>query len=257
MLTSFIILFLLLICMSGYMLFRAQYDHVRFHQITDHQYPSSTPLNILFISDIHNRVIKQETLRSLTDVDLVIIGGDLVDRRTPLKKLKENLSTLQSFGAPIFFVPGNNDHELEGGDLISLLEKEEVKVLANEDQKISLHGSDFLLSGLDPYFLKPRRRMKSAIHDTRSYQILCVHDPFVFERMNREDRQKFRLILTGHTHGGQIRFLGIGPYKRGGMKLEGSQHFLISEGYGTSLVPLRLGTAAECHMIEISGIDAL
>lgn len=253
MLSIVILLLLLGTFTLCYMLVRAQWDHVRVHHISDNFFPSSSPLTIFFISDIHNRVIKKGTIEKIQDVDLVLIGGDLVDKRTSIEQLEQNIRRLKELDAPTFFVPGNNDHELQGENLISLLNAYEVVTLSNEDRTVPHYGGNsFLISGLDPYFLRPRRTMASAIEETDRYQILCVHDPFVFERMNKEDRQKFHLILSGHTHGGQIRFFGMGPYKRGGLRNIGSQHLLISEGYGTSVWPLRLGTSAECHIIQVS-----
>ncbi|KHE67158.1 hypothetical protein LD39_18965, partial [Halobacillus sp. BBL2006] len=89
------------------------------------------------------------------------------------------------------------------------------------------------------------------IDSIHPYQILCVHDPYVYKQMNTVDQKRFDLVLAGHTHGGQIRFLGVGPYTRGGWFSNDGIPFLISEGYGTSLMPLRLGTKAECHLITI------
>ncbi|MGI8315389.1 metallophosphoesterase [Halobacillus mangrovi] len=234
-----------------YMRYSAQNDQLEFHTIEAQSYPADKPLHIFFISDIHNRVIKKSTLSKIENVDIVIIGGDLVDKRTAMSQLKHNLEALQEWKVPLYFIPGNNDHELIGYDVIDILEEENVKVLSNGDVTIPLQGEQkIVLSGIDPYFLKPRRHMYH-IKDRHPYQILCVHDPYVFKQMNKVDQQRFDLILTGHTHGGQIRVFGLGPYTRGGWFSMSSRPLLISEGYGTSLMPLRLGTRAECHLITV------
>ena len=59
------------------------------------------------------------------------------------------------------------------------------------------------------------------------------------------------LLLSGHTHGGQIHLFGFSPYEKGRLKKENDLTVLISNGYGTTGVPLRLGAKAETHLISI------
>ena len=59
-------------------------------------------------------------------------------------------------------------------------------------------------------------------------------------------------MLAGHTHGGQIRIGKLGLLEKGSFHTNSNQAKLISNGYGTSTVPLRLGAPAECHVITIT-----
>ncbi|MGP4077002.1 metallophosphoesterase [Halobacillus sp. K22] len=229
----------------------AENDHLDEHVIKDPFFPYFRELHIVFISDIHNREINTQTLNKLKNVDVVIIGGDLVDKRTPLTRLKNNLNKLKQWKAPVYFIPGNNDHELEKANLLDVLDKYQIHVISNSDYVVTLPSdTEFVLSGIDPYFMKPRRQA-AYIKEQINYQILCVHDPYVYQKMNHEDQKQFALVLSGHTHGGQIRLFGLGPYTRGGWFESEIPPLLISEGYGTSLLPLRLGTRAELHSITI------
>ncbi|WP_197061378.1 metallophosphoesterase, partial [Halobacillus sp. BBL2006] len=143
-----------------YMRFSAQNDRLDHHVVLTDNFTEDTRLHIFFISDIHNRVIKESTLQKIEEVDVVIVGGDLVDKRTTMSQLKHNLSALKRWKAPIYFIPGNNDHELVDYDVVDVLESEDVNVLSNGDATITLeYGQSFLLSGTDPYFLKPRKHM--------------------------------------------------------------------------------------------------
>ncbi|SFF62260.1 Predicted phosphohydrolase, MPP superfamily [Halobacillus alkaliphilus] len=233
------------------MYFRAEQDYLDTHVIEDSAFPFAKELHIVFISDIHNREINPKTLNKLKNVDVVIIGGDLVDKRTPLTRLKNNLEKLKQWKAPVYFIPGNNDHELEKASLLDVLDNHHIHVLSNSDHEVTFQSEGgFLLSGIDPYFMKPRRQA-AYINDHINYQILCVHDPYVYHKMNQQDQKQFDLVLSGHTHGGQIRLFGLGPYTRGGWFESEKPPLLISEGYGTSLLPLRLGTRAELHSIII------
>ncbi|UOQ42682.1 metallophosphoesterase family protein [Halobacillus salinarum] len=232
-----------------YMYFKARGNYIDKHEIYHH---ASKRLNIFFISDVHNRVINEKMLRRVEDnVDVVIVGGDLVDKRVPLHRLITNVKRLKRWGAPVYFIPGNNDHELTEARIVDVLKNESVHVLSNQDVKLSFDDRlPCTLSGVDPYYLTSRRHA-SYIHDTKDFHLLVVHDPYVFQKMNKEDRDRFSLVLTGHTHGGQIRLFGFGPYTRGGWFTKEDYTLLISEGYGTSAVPLRLSTRAECHMIYL------
>ncbi len=253
---SNIIIWICGILLAGILLLATMYGLARRNTINVHKVFQSKEdgkqLTIFFISDIHNRYIQDKMLSKVdVKIDVVIIGGDLADKRVSIMKLLENIHRLQRWGSPIYFIPGNNDHELIEASIVDLLYQEGVHVLSNRDVDLSLDGRlSCTLSGMDPYYLVPRRH-SSLVKDADNFQILTVHDPMVFQHMNEEDKGRFELILTGHTHGGQIRFLGFGPFTRGGWFEQQGYSLLISEGYGTSLLPLRLGTRAECHVIEI------
>ncbi|MBN8234709.1 metallophosphoesterase [Halobacillus kuroshimensis] len=235
-----------------YMRYLAGRDHVREEVVQTAFGNDEDRLRIFFISDIHNRLIKEQTLKNAGKVDAVIIGGDLVDKRTSISKLETNLRRLNHWEVPVYFIPGNNDHELIEEPLTAVLDRHRVVTLSNEDvEGEGKGGTPFIVTGLDPYFLKPRRSVELA--DSSCFRILCVHDPYVYSQMNAQEKKKYDLILSGHTHGGQIRLFGMGPYQRGGWSRRDSIPHLVSEGYGTSLLPLRLGTRAECHVIDIGG----
>lgn len=61
------------------------------------------------------------------------------------------------------------------------------------------------------------------------------------------------LVLSGHTHGGQIRLLGLGLKEKGSMReIKDDMYMLISNGYGTTGLPLRLSAPAQTHIITLT-----
>ena len=97
-----------------------------------------------------------------------------------------------------------------------------------------------------------RDRLDLALNQcehTSSFRILISHNPLVKDQIH-EDYQ-IRLILAGHTHGGQIRILGYGPYKLGGIEFIQNCMLFVSNGFGTSTVPLRLGAKPETHLLTL------
>lgn len=81
------------------------------------------------------------------------------------------------------------------------------------------------------------------------FRILVSHNPGILRKIKPE--HKIDLVLSGHTHGGQIRIFGFGPYEKGGIKIIAGITLFVSNGYGTTLLPLRLGTKAETHILVI------
>lgn len=204
------------------------------------------PFEMLFISDIHRRKIPDSLIGF--PVDAIVIGGDLVEGGVPLERVEWNLSLL-SRHAPVYFVWGNNDREIREEKLRQLFEKYNITVL--EDESVSLFGQPNLkLVGLD-YFAYRKNGIENAfsnVSDTDTV-IFITHTPFVFKQVTGKYRVDFQ--LAGHTHGGQIRFGPFGIYKKGRLFEKGGIIHLISNGYGTTKLPLRLGAEAEFHLFSI------
>jgi predicted MPP superfamily phosphohydrolase len=85
--------------------------------------------------------------------------------------------------------------------------------------------------------------------EDNSFKILASHYPDITDKIMPE--HKISLVLSCHTHGGQIHILGYSPYKKGEVEKLENTTLLISNGYGTTGVPLRIGAPAQCHLITI------
>lgn len=237
-----------------YMYYLAHHDCIR-HNIIYHPNidKDSGDYNIFFIADIHRRTIKQETIANINEkIDIVCIGGDLMEKGVPLKRVRENITRLKQLHAPIYFVWGNNDEEVDKELLRNLLVAEGVIIL--EDQMVPVTKSGcYIQLACFRYEMYPNTE-KSMIHWEKAAHdmtVLLTHKPSSFYMLNLEVKKYIDLVLAGHTHGGQIRLFGFGPYQRGSMKKFNDTSILITEGYGYSLLPLRLGTNAECHVIQL------
>lgn len=213
-------------------------------------------INIFFLSDIHRRTLQEETLSKVTDsIDLVIIGGDLIEKGVRMENVKQNITKLKKWGAPVYFIWGNNDYEGDYHELDATLLSLGVHILGNtaanlesaEGEKISILGVDF--------YHHPEENLKYAYEDaTGEFKVLVIHDPAMLQAFSSEQKNAVHLVLSGHTHGGQIRLFGWGPMPKGGLKKDRDTPVFVSEGYGTRLLPLRLGTQAECHVITIKSV---
>lgn len=204
------------------------------------------PFELMFISDIHRRKLPG----TLIDfpVDVIIVGGDLVEGGVPLDRVERNLALL-SRHAPVYFVWGNNDREIDEEKLYRLFKRYGITVL--EDESVALMGNPQLkLVGLD-YFAYQKNGMEKAFAevDETDTVIFATHTPFVFDKVKSKYRMDFG--LAGHTHGGQIRFGSFGIYKKGRLMEDAGAIQLISNGFGTTKLPLRLGAEAEYHLFTV------
>ncbi|WP_042346326.1 metallophosphoesterase [Bacillus massiliigorillae] len=237
-----------------YMLKLANENRVVEHDLQFEEFPNSFgTVQIYFISDIHRRIVNSKMIRSVK-ADFVIVGGDLAEKNVPFERIKENIKKLKTIG-PVYFVWGNNDYELDYHELDATLLDLGVKILDNTAVVFeSGNGDKLSLLGVD-YVGSSRDRLDLALLDSAesSFKILVSHCPRIIRKI--ETKHRISLVLAGHTHGGQVRFLGFGPYKLGGLQSYATTKMLTSNGYGTSLLPLRLGARAETHLITISSSD--
>ncbi|MCR6110625.1 metallophosphoesterase [Bacillus sp. A301a_S52] len=205
-----------------------------------------TTKKILFISDLHNRKIEMTTWWENIQVDFVIIGGDLAERRTPEKYVKHNLRILTSLGQT-YFVRGNHDYHFGMDQLTAILEEFNVKQLNNEvieiDRKWSVIGVEDYGTG---------HALLETLYSTTKPAILISHNPEIAIALE-DDNHSIYAMLSGHTHGGQIRLNWLALGERGGWTKKKQLPVFISNGFGTRHVPLRLGAPPQVHIITVVG----
>ncbi|GAB6929935.1 metallophosphoesterase family protein [Paenibacillus sp. JCM 10914] len=220
---------------------------------------------ILFISDIHRRKLSEESLRrTLPEIDCIVLGGDVTEKGVPIERLRHNLNLLQRI-APSYAVLGN--HDLYAGQDAVLEAMKDAGVIALRDQTVILHkGNDSVgLTGIKQPASKnrPYTNFQGQI-SLDMYHILVVHDPIWLQGRKETCCD---LLLAGHTHGGQIVLPLVGAfqlerfyhtYKSGWYSLRrladmsrSTCRMLISRGFGTSHIPLRLNCPAEYHVITL------
>jgi uncharacterized protein len=254
----FIILFILALCLLLYMLKEAFSNRVIENELVFNDFPSSFgKISIFFISDIHRRVVSDTILSMVKGkADIVIIGGDLAEKGVPMERIKDNVRKLKTI-APVYFVWGNNDYEVDYHELDATLLDFGVKILDNTAVSFESEiGEKLTLLGIDDLNVG-RARLDLAISDAgeAGFTILVSHNPRIIESIL--PGQDIRLVLSGHTHGGQIHIFGYSPYERGKITKKGTTTILVSNGYGTTALPLRLGAPSETHLITLKNGDTL
>jgi predicted MPP superfamily phosphohydrolase len=239
----------------GYMWFEAHRNKVTYTNLMFRELPKSFgEISVFFISDIHRRYISKKIVNEVKGkADIVIIGGDLTEKGVPFVRVVENIRRLKEIG-PIYFVWGNNDYEVDFPQLKSFLTEEGVKILENtavifESEK----GEKIALLGVDDVS-KNRARLDLAllVAGHVGFRILVSHNPAIVGEI--QENQRISLVLSGHTHGGQIRFFSFGLYEKGGVRKTNGTTVIVSNGYGTTALPFRFGAPAETHLITLKSM---
>jgi uncharacterized protein len=225
------------------------------------------PLRVLLISDIHGGIfLKPETLSQIIHAlmqekpDLVVVAGDLVTGHT--SEANPYLSALGVLTvAPLgaWFCFGNHDYY--GGDPQELRENLAaigIKTLKNESISLNHHGEHFVLGGIDDRIMgKPDWEGVLSGHGTP--HLLMSHNP---DNFYEAEARGVPLTLSGHTHGGQIRFpKGPAIIRQSrycldeGVYAYRSALLVVSRGLGSVALPIRWGADPEAVLIEIVAPD--
>ena len=238
--------------------------------------PECDGLRIAQISDIHaglwmppsliKRILK---LCAAQNPDVVVFTGDVVTRRKsyppglrPLARvvtdyaadLARELEILNPrFGS--YVVPGNHDlWEGDFGPIAEVLARADVVSLLNKNVRLPnglpLIGTDDLRAGC------PDIDAATSGVPCGEAQIILSHNP----RLAALFRNRNALILSGHTHGGQVALpakLRVAPvdagqsfYQRGWYRV-GRAKLYVSSGAGTIGVPVRLGVRPEIAVFTL------
>lgn len=237
---------------------------------------SFSGFTIAHISDLHNAEFGKGNFTLLQKLreekpDIIVITGDLVDsRHTDIDialKFAQNAMDITQ----VYYVTGNHEARLnEYNKLEAGLKDAGVIVLRDEVYRIEKDQEEILLIGLDdPKFtLKSdwfnetlamvNTKLKNLIADSNTFSILLFHRPELFEIYAENN---IDLVLSGHTHGGQIRvpFLGalivpdqgIFPEYDAGLFTSGRTKMIISRGLGNSIIPFRVNNRPELVVVKL------
>ncbi|WP_301109974.1 metallophosphoesterase family protein [Sporosarcina sp.] len=233
----------------AYMYTLAHRNRLMKHTLTIKE-DASKQLSIFFISDIHRRRIPKRLIQTLrmAGIDAVIVGGDVAEKGVPLERVEYNLRQLASIG-PLYYIFGNNDQEIGTEQLLQIIKEVQGVTLVDSSASIPGHSSWGICGMEDPS--NGTVNAEKAIESAVGYEhlVLAVHNPSLFRKV--EDTLKPELMLAGHTHGGQIRLGKWGLQDLGRYDKTANGAKLISNGFGTTMVPLRFGAKPECHIVEI------
>lgn len=217
------------------------------------------------LTDVHHsRIVGIDAVRRTVDLanstkpDLIALTGDYT---TSYRRYIEPCAeALGSLNAPegVWAVLGNHDHYTEPELTARALEHNHIAVLNNANTTL-WRGSDVLqLSGIDDWSWAGTNWPRALYGlDQKRTTVLLSHQPRVLDFAEAE---KIGLIISGHTHGGQIDLPLIGPPARfataelkypQGLFRRGDTQLYVSRGTGVIGLPLRFGVRPEIAVLRL------
>ena len=226
------------------------FEGFRITQLTDIHHS-----RILGISEVR-RVV---SLAQQTKPDMFVLTGDYsTSYRRYIEPCAEALAAL-SAPEGVWAVLGNHDHYTDPELTTRALERNHIAVLNNARTTLRRASDALQLSGIDDWTWNATdwARAFSGL-DVKTPTILLSHQPTV---LDLEQTQNVSLIVSGHTHGGQINFPLLGApashftkdlkYARGLFR-RGETQLYVSSGTGVIGLPLRFGVRPEIAVLRLS-----
>ena len=229
--------------------------------------PAAEGLRIALLSDMHaggmnplaiTRRAVRKTMAATPD--LIAVTGDLAADDS--RSFDPVLSVLAELRAPlgVYVVPGNHDYTV-GMDLwqAGMRRHRSLTDLTNRWEMVERGGARICIAGVDDYYAgDPWLMLPPA--GQRDLTILLAHGPDQAEHVRRE-HDDVDLVLSGHTHGGQVKVPGFGAAvnsaENKGLYVEGLRRrpwtqVYTSRGLGTVHLPLRFMSRPELALLELT-----
>jgi uncharacterized protein len=183
---------------------------------------------------------------------LVVLGGDYVTwgDRAYVEPAADALGTLE---APhgVFGILGNHDDDR---DMPAALIKRGVQMLKDARTQISVNGQKLELIGIR-FWTRRQADIAALLRGGEGMPILLAHDP---RRLTEAAELGIPLVLSGHTHGGQVVLPGIGAVAAqkfpvvAGIGRQRQTTVFVSRGVGTVYVPVRINCPPEVALLTLT-----
>ncbi len=250
----------------GYGLFEASWFRVAKLSVSVRNLPTPfSGLTIALLTDLHHgRFTSLHYIQTIVDVtnslqpDLVLLGGDYALASAKyIPPCFEVLSELRP-RLGMFGVLGNHDHWYSSSLTKESMRKAKVAEVTNTGYWLMLRGERLRIAGVDDLW-EGVQDLNSALGDARSDDacILLSHNPDYVETLTD---CRVSLVLSGHTHGGQVVLPGpyapFVPSKYGIKYLHGlvqtdSSQVYVSRGLATVGPPIRFNARPEVSLLTL------
>ena len=242
----------------------AAYERHRFVRIEQDIAVSGLPpavdgLRVGLLTDVHHSasvpaedVRRAVALLASANPDLVVLGGDYVTygNRGFVEPVAELLAPLSNAVHGSFAVLGNHDDDR---DMAAALSRRGFNVLKDQRTTLRINGEAIDLAGIRFW----TRRVSDVAHVLKgsgTTTILLAHDP---RRLTEAAQLDVQLVLSGHTHGGQVVLPGLGAVAAkkfpvlSGTATRDNTMLYVSRGVGTVYIPVRMNCPPEVAVLTL------
>lgn len=233
---------------------------------------------ILHVSDLHNKKFgknQERIIRKIQEInpDIIVITGDSVDCHHTKPEIAYKFLESVAKIVPVYLVSGNHEHARgRYEEFIEEYRKTGVNILDDDVSELDIKNKKIKLLGISD--AKPEKfgrissdtinifenKLKnvSDFSNKNEFNILLAHRP---EFIDLYEKYKFDLVLSGHAHGGQFRFLfikgvvapgqGFFPKYTSGLYNKKNTSMIVSRGLGNSVIPIRIFNRPELVVINL------
>jgi predicted MPP superfamily phosphohydrolase len=215
-------------------------------------------LRIGFLTDIHRSLwvshehVMLATARLMAEQpDLIVLGGDYVTwgDREYVQRSAEGLAGLSAPNG-VYGVLGNHDDD---HDMPAALAARGVEMLKDARTRLIIKGEAIDLVGIR-FWTKRAADIAAIARGATGFVVLLAHDP---RRLTEAAALKIPLVLSGHTHGGQVVLPIAGALAAqkfpivAGVGRRDQTTMFVSRGIGTVYVPIRINCPPEVAVLTL------
>lgn len=214
----------------------------------------ANPIKLVQLSDIHFKsgqaifttmVQKVNTLNP----DLIVFTGDMIENTATVDDFFNCIAGI-TVDCPKYAILGNWEYGagVDTQTIRSRLQDYGIQLLVNESHSIEIRGRVLNVTGLDD-FLGGHPDRSTCVFDEDGTNLVLAHCPIIFDSVRAVKTPGTHFImLSGHTHGGQVTFFGLplvlpagsGEYVAG-FYYKGTDILYVSKGIGNSTIDIRMG----------------
>jgi predicted MPP superfamily phosphohydrolase/uncharacterized membrane protein YhaH (DUF805 family) len=226
-------------------------------------------LKIVQITDVHTGLFmrKDKLLNYVKKInsleyDILILTGDFIDSN--IAYLDECVLAFKEFRKPKYGIHAcMGNHDLYSGyeKISSAFKKIGINVLRNANTKLEINSEKVCIAGIEDLSTGKSDVDLALKGSVGAYKIVLCHQPYIFKEIADKGAD---LVLSGHTHGGQVNPLKIGKtyitfaslfskYIAGFYK-EGKSTMYVSKGIGVAGLPIRTMADPEITLLTLKKI---
>jgi uncharacterized protein len=220
--------------------------------------PGLEGFRIGFLSDVHrSRWVSADDVERAVGAlmtehpDMIVLGGDYVtwgDRQF----VGPSAESLGSLSAPhgVYGIIGNHDDDR---DMPAALAARGISMLKDARTQVVINDAKLELVGIR-FWTKKTSDIASIVKGAEGTVVLLAHDP---RRMVEAQALNIPLVLSGHTHGGQVVLPLAGAVAASkfpvvsGLARTGNTAVFVSRGVGTVYVPIRINCPPEVAVLTL------
>jgi predicted MPP superfamily phosphohydrolase len=225
--------------------------------------PGLTGLRIGLMTDVHrSRWVSSEAVATAVALlqsaqpDLIVLGGDYVTWGDT-QYVGPSAEDLGRLTAPhgVFAILGNHDGDR---DMPAALTAQGISVLKDARTRLTIKHESLELAGIR-FWTRRGAELAKVLRGATGTVVLLAHDP---RRLTEAIELQVPLVLSGHTHGGQVVLPGVGAVAArkfpvvAGLARRDATTLYVSRGVGTVYVPVRINCPPEVAILTLESASS-